>query len=245
MLFNEVPSFMTIHYKSQSVEDHIKALHKTAEEAASTGDPSKLVLALSENSILDGFKRRLQSKWDRIPSDDIDIIVAEAIDILYASSRNGNKFHNVMGYLWKTCDHKAHQHDRLSQKVVVLDDIEQVPDNSSDPALETIHEEYSRERMRQQAIALARSLLPRLGQENIQAIMGYVINAVELGYEELSNQEIADALGLTLETVRRSLSRGFDRMTRIASQERLLNSDFNLNKLRPVDDDSEIDELGK
>lgn len=52
--------------------------------------------------------------------------------------------------------------------------------------------------------------------------MAYVIDAVEAGRDDVPSTEIAEFLGLTPGTVRTSLSRGFDRLKRIARDEHLI-----------------------
>ena len=58
------------------------------------------------------------------------------------------------------------------------------------------------------------------------AVMGYLIDAVEAGRWDVSNQEIGEALGLTNDTVRTSLSRGFRRLNRLAQEEGISNNEI-------------------
>jgi hypothetical protein len=51
--------------------------------------------------------------------------------------------------------------------------------------------------------------------------MGFLFDAVERGAVNVPSQEIAQALGMSDDVVRQSLSRGFRRLARLASDEGL------------------------
>ena len=84
-----------------------------------------------------------------------------------------------------------------------------------------LDEDSEREEKRAMAVRMTRKLLPRLGQQNVQAVMAYVIDAVDAGRWDVPNQEIMEAVGLSNDTVRTSLSRGFRRLSRLAQEEGL------------------------
>jgi len=236
---------MSIELTVPPEQESVEALRKAAQEAAGSGDPRKLAYALSERLVLDGLIRRLQAKWESIPPDDLDFIVAEAVDKLYVVVSRGEKIANFMGYLWKTSDHMADKYIRRHKHEIAVSpkDLELIPDHSTDPAVEVPTTEEEHEQRRRRAIAIARSLLPRLGQQNVQSVMTYVIDAVEVGCEDLPNSEISEALHLSLETVRTSLSRGFKRLSRIARDENLMDSDFDFTGLQsPEGEEGDTDD---
>ncbi len=85
--------------------------------------------------------------------------------------------------------------------------------------------------VRKGAVATARRLLPKLGQQNVQDVMRCLIDAVEAGEQDLPHRVVADALGLNQGTVRVLMKRGLDRLARAARAEGLVRADFELVKL--------------
>jgi DNA-directed RNA polymerase specialized sigma24 family protein len=64
----------------------------------------------------------------------VELIIAEAVDILYEAIRKGKKVSNLVAYLWKTSDHKACDYYRTQQqnrKTLTSDELEQIPDPST------------------------------------------------------------------------------------------------------------------
>jgi DNA-directed RNA polymerase specialized sigma24 family protein len=70
-----------------------------------------------------------------------------------------------------------------------------------------------------EAVRLARSLLPRIGQGQIIDVMTVLIDAVEQGVQDLPPDAIGEALGLSAAAVRSLLSRGLERLEREARRE--------------------------
>ena len=200
-------------------------LLQQAKEAAASGNPGKMLEALHGSFALDGLTKRIASKWPTLSRDEVDLIVAEAIDILYVALRNGTKVFNLVAYLWKTSHHKAcdYYHEKQNEKPLTADDLERIPDQSTEleDSLDNSTKELDWEEKRPRVIAIVRSLLPRLGQYNVQAVMTYILDALSSDCVDISNAEIADALGLSLDVVRQSKKRGFDRLERIVRDEGL------------------------
>jgi len=194
---------------------------RRAKEAAESGDPQSMVAALYQSSALDGLIRRIGQKWPTLTlHNEVDFVIAQAIDTLYLEVMQGRQISSIVGFLWKVADRKAYDCHMTWQYEEPLD-----PEIAYDDTDNRIRE---REEKRVRAIAIARSLLPRLGQQHLQDVMSYLLEAVEAGYEDVSNSEIADALGLTPDTVRQSLSRGFRRLQRIAREEGIIDRDLDL-----------------
>lgn len=226
-----------------------------AKEAAAAGDSRGMVEALHRSCALDGLIRLLRNKWPSL-YDEAEFIVAEAVDVLYQAIGRGEKILNIAGYLFKVSDRKAYDYDRVRQGEETFD-----PENpkhaiaSSSSLMANQHlereglgdpdDELDFEEKRRRAIAIARTLIPRLGQQNVQAVMAFVIDAVESGREDLRDGEIAEALGLSLDTVRQSKSRGFRRLARIARDERLTIRDIAIAGLERDGDGEPTDELGQ
>ncbi|MEM8974838.1 MAG: hypothetical protein AAGD43_22495 [Pseudomonadota bacterium] len=77
------------------------------------------------------------------------------------------------------------------------------------------------EAVRREAFKIVRQLLPRLGQKNAQAVMELILEAAEQHQMELTDQQIADTLGLTVDNVKKARQRGFQRLARIVDEEGL------------------------
>lgn len=200
-------------------------LFARAKEAAATGDPRRMLEYLYLSGVLDGLTRQIATKWRALSRDEVDDIVAEAVDVLYGAIRDRKKVDNLVTYLWKTSDHKACDYYRIrqNQKPLTPKDLEQIADPSteSSDSLENSKPELDWEERRTQAITIARSLLPRLGQHNVQNVMTYILDALLADCVDISNIEISSALGLSPDVVRQSKKRGFDRLERIVREEGL------------------------
>ncbi|BAZ38801.1 hypothetical protein NIES4101_47460 [Calothrix sp. NIES-4101] len=196
-----------------------------AKQAAISGDPRKMLEYLYLSRALDGLTRQIASKWRSLSCDEIHDILAEAVDILYVAIRDRKKVNNLVAYLFKTFDYKACNYYRARQNQIPLspDELEQIPDKSTEVEknFDNSTKELGWENKKPQAIAIARSLLPKLGQYNIQNVMAYIFDALEADCMDISNAEIAEALGLSIDVVRKSKSRGFYRLKRIVRDEEL------------------------
>ena len=197
-----------------------KAL-QDAERAATAGDARAMAVALHNSYALDGLKRRLHQYFPYLKPDQVDGVISESVDSLYQAITRGEHISNLMGYIWKVCA-------RIGSKVNYMNSIVRATDADLLVAHSDVNtaRQYAQEhddddpdeqrRTRALALALARSLLPEIGHVNAQAVMTYLIDAVEAGREDVPSTEIADALGLTSENVRQLRYRGFVRLERAA-----------------------------
>lgn len=203
---------------------------KRAEDAANNGDPVGTMENLYRSFYLDGITRRLRGRWERLSVEDVKDAVAEAVNALYFSIRDGKKVLDIKGYIWKAADNKANDRYRLQERERTMspEDLDRVSSQVHPPAEDEYM--YGRFRIeepdssirRARAISTARRLLPRLGGENIQQVMGYILDAIEADQVHISNSEIAEALGLSNQTVRQCRSRGFRRLEREGRKEGLV-----------------------
>jgi DNA-directed RNA polymerase specialized sigma24 family protein len=223
-------SFLSSH--DQLLED--------AKVAAREGDPRRMVEALFQSHAFDGVKRRLNFRYREISEQDIDLIICEALDVLYSAVRNGDRVFNIVAYLWRVADRKAIDYLRFREKeqptdpeelaqiaderpVVnpfYLSEAEEIEAREAEEEEEDRKEEEKKE-LRRKGIEIFRSLIPKLGMENVQSVMKFYLEAVEDGRVEVTNEDISEALGLTRDTVRTCLSRGFKRLAWIAHEEGL------------------------
>jgi DNA-directed RNA polymerase specialized sigma24 family protein len=198
---------------------------EAAKQAATQGQPLQMLEFLYKSHALDGLVRRLQSKWSRLPSADIDMAVAKAVDAAYDFLRSGKTIPGLVGFLWKVADRRAFDYSRLLRSEIATDPkiiADVAHPNAGIPGEEPDSGEDERGAMIQRAVKIARKLLPRLGQETIRRVMSLVVDAAEEGLEDLPNRHIAELLDLSVDTVKQSKSRGFERLKRLAKEEGLI-----------------------
>jgi len=187
---------------------------EVALRAAETGNPAGMLEALHNSRVLDGLVRHVRHRWDDLDEDDAENVVAESVDALYANASKGGKIRQPAAYLFKVAMNLAQ--DRYEAKIQhdPFDDENEVHNR------EPQHSRTAdRDQLRTQALAIARRLLPLLGQENMQLVMTYYLDAVEKRIAHVSTEEVAEALGLSPETVRQHKSRGFRRLKRVAREQ--------------------------
>ncbi len=213
-----------------------------ARAAAAAGDAVATIKALYEAPVFDGFVRKMRAKW-RFLGGDADLVVSDAVYALYNQIQRGHRVDSLPGFLWKVGNRIASQrYDDLQireeaegayaqlrgirplargQRREDAAELIAQPDDGDDDAYRG-----RRDRKRAEALRIARAVLTRLGHVNAQRVIAYVLDAVEAERPDVSYQEIADALGLTTEAVRKAWGRGFSRLERIVRDEGLVPTDF-------------------
>lgn len=194
-----------------------------AKQAAASGDPKAMLEHLHRSHLMDGLVKRLERRWRQLPRPEVDFAVAQAVDVLYAKVSARKRVSDIDRFLFKVAFRRAYDYHRMRQREQLLDTdkMDQIPGAAGRVLCGEGTEDDRRAEKRGKAIALARRLLPKLGQETIRSVMSYVLEAVEAGREDVPNKELAEALGLTLGAVKTSLSRAFARLARLAREEGL------------------------
>ena len=194
---------------------------KQAEYAAVNNQPNVMIKALFVSKFVDGLIRRLISRWDALPSFEIEDCVAEVLQSAFVKVSCNGRISNLGGYLWKsafasvdTCWRK-HYKGRVTKGI----DVENYQDDDSVSVTENEYPDELREEIRREAVRLARSLISRIGGGQIADVMEIVIDAIDKGIYDLSPQDIGDALGISPDAVRKLQSRGFERLGREAKKE--------------------------
>lgn len=200
--------------------DDQSVLLTKAKEAAAAGDPRTAIDCLFKSFALDGLARLLRRRWRRLTNEDIDTAIAEAVNDLYEYIAGGKVVFNIMAFLTKVAERKAYAlNESLTlEEVYPPEEINELIDRD---AITSESNDHKLDVMKGEAIRLARSLLPRLGQQNLQDVMSMVIDAAERGIPDLPSKVIAEALGLSDDVVRQSLTRGFRKLERIAREDGL------------------------
>lgn len=199
-----------------------------AMEAARSGDALGMLSGLAQARLIDGLERWLARRFPALSASEADAIVAIAVQTTHDKIREGDRIDHLVRFLQKVAERRAmdalRNRKRLYEVPTDPETLAKYPDAD--------HETTSRD-LRSHAIEHARRLLPRVGSGNIQAVMGLLIDAVEAGRDDITSEEIAEAVDLTPATVRTLKSRGLKRLRKLAELE-------GLHELVP--DDDPIDE---
>ncbi|MDR7332728.1 sigma-70 family RNA polymerase sigma factor [Roseateles asaccharophilus] len=188
---------------------------RKAVEAARRGDAQGMVSGFFAGGLADWLSWRMSVLYPKLPAQDREDCVAEAVGDAYKALVSGRRISTLPAYLMKAASNNAVDmlRDRAGERSADVDTFS----NVRDPAVEAIREQ-ARLRLRKQALVKARELLPLIGMDNICKVMATIFDAIEAGMEEIADSEIADALGMNEETVRRLKSRGFERLRRHARE---------------------------
>jgi len=199
---------------------------KRAKKAAISADAATFMEALFNSRLPDALTWRLRKQ---LPTDDAEAIVAEAIGNAYDAIQNHGDQIDLAAWLSKVCFNQARARYATRKNIVAEEDREL--EHRSGVNQTRLHVPISQEQqkeadersanMRVDAIKLARTLLPRIGEDNIQKVMSVVLDAIEQDLVDLSPEQISKIVDLSPQTVRRLVSRGFARLEREAKQDGL------------------------
>ena len=198
------------------------ALEKAAQQAAAQDAEGAIRTILDSgypNGLVKG--RVLADRYSRVSRDVRAEAVAEGLAALHTAITKETPVPHPGGYVLKVADRICAQEQRMQEQQASSDglldhDLLDARAPWADNEDFVIHA-----KRRSAALRLARSMLPRLGQQRAQEVMGFLFDAVERGAVNVPSQEIAQALGMSDDVVRQSLSRGFRRLARLASDEGL------------------------
>lgn len=184
---------------------------QVAVAAARARDAGTYFAELAASHVLDGVSRFIERRWPRADPESVYEAVSFAADRLYEVSSDGESPQNAVGYVWGVARNRMLKLHRMRRAQT-----DEIPDREAAPDFSEPEEETPLEHSVDEALRIARQLIPRLGQGGIQAVMTVVFDAIERGDQYIENERIAAISGLSLESVRRSKSRGWERLEREA-----------------------------
>ncbi len=225
-------------------EEDIKKKQKEAFakaiEAAKSKDIITFLERLHESRFLDGAKRTLEVWWG-MDREKCHEILSTASDKLYFAIAEGKRIIFYESYFFKIIKSEAVNKIEEDKKFIEYDDeakyasTESLSDRERSPNEAEEQDQIEKEK---KVIQIARSLLPKIGGENVQKVMSYVFDAIEAGAEDITNREISEALGLSESSVRKWKQRGFERLRRSAKE-----AGFHIKYFGEVESDEEDEEL--
>jgi RNA polymerase sigma factor (sigma-70 family) len=185
--------------------------------AAKDGDVINFLKALHESRFMDGAKRTLQFGW-RLDEETSHEILAKSTDKFFVALKDGKKIYSPASYLFKIIKNEAANFLKKASKFEEYDDNKgyKLAQAGNEPEYPMDEDEPDQEERRKKGLEIARSLLPKIGSNNVQEVMKYIIDAIEAGAEDITSREIAEALGLSEVSVRKWRERGFERIKRAA-----------------------------
>jgi DNA-directed RNA polymerase specialized sigma24 family protein len=205
-----------------------------ARSAAQRGEAFEMLRLLVESRVLDGLKRQLTrrrySMVRPIPGGDVidpdcDLAVAEATDSLYAALSTGQSIANIASYLVKVAERRLIDQVRVRIREGTRDRLDEQSDHRSGSILDDLAKRdetpIDHDQLRREAFIVVRGLLPRLGHVRAQQVMTMILEAAEEGAIDLPDPTISEALGITVESAKKSRQRAFQRLARIAREEGL------------------------
>lgn len=184
-----------------------------AVQAAARRDAAEYLRQFAASFVADGVISHLSRRW---PSVDVAVLhdaVSDAANILYEQIARSRAVRQPAGFIMCTAEKIMLKWWRDRPDHVPLSGDELDPGTGLD---EESMPELDREALRTEALRIARSFLPKLGLDVVPRVMGFILDCVEAGDTYVDNATIAEALGVTVATVRRSKDRGFDRLTALA-----------------------------
>lgn len=208
-----------------------------AQAAAKVADPVAMLEALGRGRFLDGLKRQLRRKWLRLDDNDVDWVIGMTVDALYDRVKGGAAITDIFPFMVKAARNKASDLNgqlALEDPYEADDDTRKAPDEITDEdreAIDTVAEEK-----RGQMYVVLKAMVARIGQDRPRQVIGFIVDAFSKGAYDVTNQEIADALNLSLGTVKVAKHRGFERLEDIAKETGAVTVDFTLKDLELQDE---------
>lgn len=213
-----------------------KALIKKAQEFANSGDSMAMMQCLVESLLLDALLRHFSFRYPHQDPEDIYDTIASAVDEICADVASRKTIKRLESYLWKIVNNKLY---KASVSLLTVTSISKNEYEIKDEGI--VPEEYQtkrdeiRKEARKKAIEIAEGLLPRLGTVNVQAVMKYILEALKNGSRDVPHSEIAEALHLSQDNVKVWVSRGFEKLSKIVKEDKIVDDSIEFPFLEEID----------
>jgi RNA polymerase sigma factor (sigma-70 family) len=204
-----------------------------AKAAGTDGDEKGMLKPLVESRILDGLRHRLAARLRArsgrdCDHDDLDAALEQAVTTLFEKLSGGDQIRDIAAFLYRVAERRAVDLHRLRRREVRLepstigaaaDDnpsiLDKLAREETDNAVQDDPEATAATK-RRNALRVVRRLLPEMKLARSQEVISYIFDAMEGGAEEVTNDQISDALGISAEAVRKARERGFARLKKLA-----------------------------
>lgn len=201
--------------------EEARACLKTATHAAKAGDPAAMLEALFASGFPDGLLHRLMKKWgNRMRREDLEDCVAIAVNSAYEAARSARGMNDIGAWLWKAADNTANDRwtSDLKKRDENFDGYDAIAGEDEVNERERAARDAHDDRVRAEALRLARELLPHIGTGQVIEVMTLVVEAAEQGVPDLPAKSVAESLGISESAARTLMSRGLQRFRRKAEK---------------------------
>ena len=187
-----------------------------AADRAALGDVKGMLEALTVSGFLAGLVRQASDQYDALPRHEIENCVAEAVDGFFVAASDGRRISNPGGWLWKATWNKAADLWRQHYSSRVEMDESAYAGAEHDGPRERAAADARADRLRDEALRQARSLLPLVGTGQVVEVTRLILDAVADGLPDLPAKDIAEIVGISEAAARTLASRGLGRLERAA-----------------------------
>lgn len=205
--------------------DQKEALSK-ALNAVVARDRLGILQGILDSMLLEAYKGYFKKKYPDIQDDDILDIIGSSTDDLVEQAMKGSQIRSIENYLWKIIDRKLIAFSKKNEVTSKGATVESIGARQSMIGDDIAQEE--KEERREHVISIAENLIPRLGLVNVQNVMRYVLGSIRNGAEDITSNEIGEALNISPGNVRLAMKRGFERLQKIVHEEKLVDESYSL-----------------
>lgn len=199
----------------RAITDPYEAI-AAATEAAKASEAGLVVELLVRSGYTSSLVRRIQQRYRGLDVAVCEEVVAEGVAAVYKAVAERRLVSNPAPYLLRVATVHAGQESQRLHGQVSTDDID---DRDEYRTLDSEESPDVRNRLKAEALRIARAFVMQLGLETLQRVMTVIFDAIELGHVTITNAEIAEILDLDEVVVRQARSRGFRRLERLAREQ--------------------------
>jgi DNA-directed RNA polymerase specialized sigma24 family protein len=188
-----------------------------AQAAARSGNGTAMIEALMASGFLDGLVRKLSFTYPDLDRADVDDVVAAAAGDAFEAIRQGRAITQLGGFISRAASNRAN--DKWENDYLPRRSAQDLPEGSTEDELDDCDRSRAddlADHRRDEAVRLARQLLPNVGQGQILDVMTMVIDAVAVRDTDFCPEVVANVLAISQGSARKLMSRGLERLRRAA-----------------------------
>jgi DNA-directed RNA polymerase specialized sigma24 family protein len=174
------------------IEEEDKSSELVLEQMFRTGEISRMC-------------NKLKVHWASVPCHEVELALSEALYVLCVNIKKKKEIDNPLAFIWRISGHKiSDSYKRMKREISVSNEKLLLLASRSDQVNEEVTAYSAGENKKNigKAIEIARKNINKSGNKNIQKVLLHILKRMEQGEGEVSNQDIAEAVGLRAATVR-------------------------------------------
>lgn len=204
-----------------------RKLLQAASAAAAKGDIEGMAASLYGSFFLDGLVGQLDGQWSELDREDLEDAVAVAAADAFAKAQRGEAIRSLPGFIRVAAVRNAEDRhrSRLREHPVDEADLTELMDDrrsvsgqaDEDSAPTHPAENLHPDEKRRLAVRLARDLAQQIKTDSERNVVILLLDAIENETaSDLEAADIAKALGLRVDHVRKAKERGLEKLMRLA-----------------------------